>query len=369
MIYFLSLTQFPTNKAYGVTLLGTYKAALASGYQAEILSPNSLQAKNLTERLLLSMMKSLRKAYGGIPLIFTKIAFAIHKRIFFEFIKRQLSTSTQYIFWIRDLTLAHFLSIHFPQSKIVLELHQIQTAKALKMIENFSQNVILGPISEAVDLQLEFMRNQRHICRLPMGVAEYFFDASSGNSDENFQYEMGYFGSYKSSGFEQGIDGALIQLLPRFKESSNFKVIFSGIGEAGVKNLKKIAEHAGIEDRVVLREYVAHDLVPHEMRRCRTLLLPYPEGIYFQSRFPIKAMEYAAVKRPILCSRTISHQNLFDDDCVWFYDSDNQSGILNAYDQAQMNQIDSDNKIEKAYQLAKKYDFMERLKKVSFHFK
>jgi glycosyltransferase involved in cell wall biosynthesis len=360
MIFFLSLTEYPTKKAYGVTLSGTYVAAIKSGFDAKIIAPNSYQASRRGARLVLTCMRTLRKLYGGVPTIISKVAFAAHRIFFFQFIKLEFDQDLSDAFWIRDLDLARFLSRHFPFCRVVLEIHQLQSDRALRQLRYLPNNVTLGPISEAVFNQLVGLRGSKNIVRLPMGVSSYFFSSDHQNQTIP-EYDIGYFGSYKSSGHDQGIDSVLFQLIPRLKTNANFRILFAGLGVAGVSALNDIASKAGVENQIRLLEYIEHKLVPEEMKKCKTLLLPYPEGEYFESRFPIKALEYGAVRRPILCSRTKSHTYLFTDENVWFYEYGDPEGILNVFDMVEGNQSTAMRKIQTTFNLALNYTYPNRI--------
>lgn len=363
MIYFLSLTHFPTKKAYGVTISGTHLAAVASGFKSEVIAPNSLEGTNLGSKSLLACMRVLRFLYRGVPAAISKLAFAVHRVLFCVVVKIVLTPKSLDVFWIRDLSLAEFLSRHFPNNRVILEVHQLQSRANLLKISKLSNDVILGPISEAISNQLEMWRGSKKKIYLPMGVSEVFFSTSKSDTCI-FEYDIGYFGSYKSSGHEQGIDSVLLQLIPRLNANNNFRVIFAGVGLEGVKNLGKISSNAGLMAQVLILEHLEHGQVAGEMRKCRTLLLPYPEGTFFEGRFPIKALEYAATKRPILCSRTKSHTNLFDDNHVWFYEFSDPTGILNAFDDIQKNQDLASQKVDRSFDLARRHTYIDRVNKV-----
>jgi len=363
MIYFLSLTHFPTKKAYGVTISGTHLAAVASGFKAEVIAPNSLEGSNLRSKSLLICMRALRFLYRGVPALISKLAFAAHRVLFCLVIKTQLAPNPLDVFWIRDLSLAEFLSRHFPNNRVILEVHQLQSRANLIRMGKLSNDVILGPISEAISKQLEVWRGNKVAIQLSMGVSEAFFSTTTLET-RTFEYDIGYFGSYKSGGHEQGIDSVLVQLIPRLKTDCNFRVLFAGVGREGVNSLRKIGSSEGLMDRVDIVEHLEHSLVADEMRRCRTLLLPYPEGTFFEGRFPIKALEYAATKRPILCSRTKSHTNLFGDHHVWFYEFGDPTGLLNAFDNVRANQILAAKKVDRAFDLAREHTYFERVNKV-----
>lgn len=365
MINFISLTEYPTRKAYGVTLSGTYLAAIESGFEAQIIAPNIVAEGTLLRKGVLNCMQQIRKLYGGVPTFISKIAFVMHQHLFSNLLKIDFDFDTSDIFWVRDLKLAQFLSKNFPNSRIVIEIHQLQSNSRLCKLGSLPSTVILGPISRSVSDQLSNHDGLdcHKVIYLPMGVANYFFPTNQ-QVETVPEFDIGYFGSYKSSGYEQGIDQALIQLIPRLKLNPKFRIIFAGIGSAGFDALSAIAARAGIENQIMLIRHLQHNLVPGQMLRCKTLLLPYPEGEYFESRFPIKALEYAAVRRPILCSRTKSHLNLFSDDHVWFYDVNNPNGILSEFDSVLNYQEISARKIEKSFELALEHTFIKRFERI-----
>ncbi len=362
-IYFLSMTKFPTRKAYGVTLKGTFEAALAEGFHAMILAPDDLKVNGLKSRTSLMVMKILRKFYNFQSCSIAKLAFLLHGRLYSNLVCAQVKANANDIFWVRDLMLAKILTQQFPKNKIIFEIHQLQPKKKLKQIMKLPEDVCICPISQSILRQLSNCFGSRTLTLLPMGVADKFFTIGESDSNPPF-YDIGYFGGYTSSGNHQGIDSVLTQLIQHLLTNPQFRVHFAGLGTDGVRTLRRIVETFDLQAQVHLTEHIDHDLVPAAMRECKTLLLPYPEGVYFESRFPIKALEYAASQRPILCSRTISHLNLFIDDEVWFYDLGNTSGILECYEKVSLDKELAEVKIMKAYELSLTYTFRQRFIRV-----
>lgn len=363
MINFLSLTEYPTRKAYGVTLSGTCTAACEAGFQTRIISPNYSPVTRFGSSRVLKCMRYLRKLYGGVPAVISKVAFAAHRTLFYQFIRHEFDFDKTDIFWVRDAKLAKFLSKEYPECRIVLEIHQIQSRTELSKLCSLPNNVILGPISEAIINQLVDLRSTKTIVQLPMGVSNYFFSTNFADQGEP-EYDIGYFGSFRSSGHDQGIENVLTQLIPRLKTDTTFKLMFVGLGAEGVSVLRKIASDADVENQICLVEYSDHDKMPSEMIRCKSLLLPYPEGEYFESRFPIKALEYGAIQRPILCSRTKSHQFIFSDENVWFYDYGDPEGILKAYNQVHVDPRVTLQKIQCTFNLAQNHTYTERINRI-----
>jgi glycosyltransferase involved in cell wall biosynthesis len=106
-----------------------------------------------------------------------------------------------------------------------------------------------------------------------------------------------------------------------------------------------------------------NELIP-KLRKCDAFILPYPEGNYFRNRFPLKALEYAALFRPILVTDTIAHRNIFDSSEVWFYSPENCLHLSNS-----INDLISDKgkvlkKLQNAYAKAQAHTYSRRVQDI-----
>jgi hypothetical protein len=362
MITFLSLSPYPTTKAYGVTLKNTYEAALEFGFNARIVAPNNLQPSSYEGRLLNWILKNLRHAYRERWIIRGRIAFHLHRILFQIYLQRKLLHSAGDILWVRDVRLAYFLSKN-SEISVVLEIHQLPNRRELFFLRKLPNRVVIAPISLHIlnTIQPEMPTSQ--LTLLPMGVPDYFFRANESVRESKFT--IGYFGSYRSSGHLQGVEEMLESLLPMFRNDSSFKVLLAGVAEEGFLALSEIAIKLGIQNQIALIKYLDHASVPNKMRECEALVIPYPEGPYFASRFPIKAMEYASVKVPILCSITESHGNIFSSDEVWFYDPNRSEDFISRIKELLTSPEDANLKSELAFQKASNFSYRNRIKKIA----
>jgi glycosyltransferase involved in cell wall biosynthesis len=100
------------------------------------------------------------------------------------------------------------------------------------------------------------------------------------------------------------------------------------------------------------------------MRQCSILVLPYPEGDFFAARFPIKAMEYAAVGRSVLCTQTVSHTNIFTEDEAWFYSLSFSGDLIKKMKMIFANEFEANKKIKNAYEKSLSFSYSSRVSRV-----
>ncbi len=309
MVTFLSLPSYPTKKAYGVTTKYTMSALQESGIPTEILSTNNLMPKKFWGRVASFLICSSKQLFRPSFSFIGKYAFVINRVLFCLYLSIEFKKSKSYRFWTRDIRLAFFLQRYFANCRVVLEIHQFPNLSELRYLQRLGGRVLICPISEAIQSRTQKMRLISNSMLLPMGVPEHFY------SDEILplepKFHVGYFGSFINSGRDQGVSKMIEDLILYLKENSSAKILLVGIGLEGLSFLEKLEIPISLRRRISSYSHLHHSQIPGLMKTCRVLLLPYPEGEFFAARFPIKAMEYAAVRRSLLCTRTISHTNIF----------------------------------------------------------
>ena len=362
MITFLSLAPYPTKKAYGVTLKNTYEASLEFGFHARIIAPNNLQPSSHRARVLNWVLKQLRHAYRERWVIRGRVAFYVHRVLFQVYLQRELICSKGDVIWVRDVRLAYFFS-QYSEISVVLEIHQVPNRRETNLLKKLPDRVIIAPISLHISNTIQPEIPKAQLTLLPMGVPDYFFRAVALNQE--LKFTIGYFGSYRSSGHLQGVEEMLESLLPMFRSDPNFKVLLAGVAEEGFVTLTEFAIKLGIQDQLSIIKYLDHLSVPSKMRECKALIIPYPDGPFFASRFPIKAMEYASVKIPILCSITESHSNIFSSAEVWFYDLQKGDDLVLTMKKLFTSPEEADLKSELAFRKASNFTYRIRISKIA----
>jgi glycosyltransferase involved in cell wall biosynthesis len=173
-------------------------------------------------------------------------------------------------------------------------------------------------------------------------------------------------GSAYSAGVDQNI-GYLISCIDKFNtKSRDTKSTLSIFGlEEDILPSFQEKFHELIKNKVLfLSVRQNHDKLLAELQSCNVFILPYPEGNFYKSRFPIKAMEYAALRRPILVTNTISHRNIFSTSEVWFYDPQSCCSLFNAMVDINKNLSETNKKIKLAFNKSLNYTYLNRVENI-----
>lgn len=332
---YYSIVSLPTDKAYGVTVENTNDAIRKLGHEVLIISPKNIyqHANSNLIKLTVDMIEKIK--ITETLKIFNKGKFRL-RRLLLNLISIKIIPKDVEVLWTRDLLVAWFNYRKQHLKKIIIEIHMELNFLDRLIIKNLStiDKIILAPISQSLtdDIASFQSRTSRvKISQSPMGVPEIFLNQSFEFICPNKNdLRIGYIGSIFSAGHDQRIP-ELIECIITINQSLNFKIFnasFLGIEKELLPQL--ITRFAKDLDfgKLTLEGRQPHiELLP-KLKNCNVFILPYPEGKYFENRFPLKALEYAALNRPILVSNTIAHRNIFTDSEVWFYDSNNCQSLL-----------------------------------------
>lgn len=319
-------TDFPTRRAYGITTAYTVDAVVAAGHSASVLSTSNLPSHGAS-RFYQTVQPWFRRRFS---LPYSIGAFAHHasRALFFHEVERILASCATDAFWIRDFYLGAKLRSVFPQAPICIEVHQPPSRRQMRSVcRADSANTLWGPISPVTEEALTEALGQGRlgdVTRVPMAAADAFFSTSPGvNSGlPNSQQikTIGYFGSFQSGGFDQGV-AAMVREILRFETLGPVELLLVGIGEEGKRVVVESAKDIRSAIRLVVLPHVHHHEVPRLIRKCDVLVLPYPGGSpFFDARFPLKLVEYAASQRPIVLTKTRSHLGVFPVPAGYYYD-------------------------------------------------
>jgi glycosyltransferase involved in cell wall biosynthesis len=141
------------------------------------------------------------------------------------------------------------------------------------------------------------------------------------------------------------------------------KLRLIGIEEEFLPRVREI-NAASLEPFVDALTRIPHSRIPTELDDIDFFILPYPEGRNFQNRFPLKALEYASLRKPIIATRTVSHESIFSDEEVWFYSSNECDTMIEVYEKMCKSVSERDKKCDRAFNLAKTYTYDYRVARV-----
>lgn len=333
-IVFFSIVRYPTEKAYGVTIGYTHQALVELGHEALIKTVDDvIYSINKPLRFLFYSADKFLKTQSRSNL-FTKFIFTL-KRLLVAITSLKVIPSDTELLWVRDSLVGILYSHRYQTKKIVLELHQninFIESYLLKKI-HLNENVYLAPISRELENKLIGMQmNPIRIIPSPMAVPNAFFSKKVDldlYSLSKGEMNIGYIGSALSLGLHQNLFSlinCIQQISDNSKEISPRLYIF-GIEPEIIEIINKNFHGSISSGILMIFQRQKHDELIQNLDVCNIFILPYPENKYFRVRFPIKAMEYAALRRPVVISNTISHNNIFSNEEAWFFDPDKCGGL------------------------------------------
>ena len=370
-IVYFSVVRYPTEKAYGVTVFYTMQALGELGHQPIVISPSNFVefGENSAKKLVLNFLwKKINVKHSKVFFI-NKIIF-IFKRIIAAMLSKYLIPVETEILWTRDPLIGLLTYRKIRYKCIILEVH-----RPLNLFEKFASKIlqhknriILAPISVELWKHLttsKFHFTKNEIVLSPMGVPNSFF-VKTENPEASVQsdrFNIGYVGGIKTSGFDQDI----FSLITCFKnsnfQSSNLKFVLSiyGVESESIPIIESQFPELISTRALVLEIRQSHEVLLPKLRECDAFILPYPEGDFFKNRFPLKALEYAALRRPILATETISHLNIFTNSEAWFYKPGNCISLFEAIMRIIQSPAEVKTKIDLAFKKAQSHSYKKRV--------
>jgi glycosyltransferase involved in cell wall biosynthesis len=370
-IVYFSVVRYPTEKAYGVTVFYTMQALEELGHQPIVISPSNFVefGENSGKKLVLDFLwKKINVKYSKVFLI-DKIIFIL-KRINAAMLSKYLIPVETEILWARDPLIGLFTYRKIRYKSFILEVHQplnLFEKFAIKILQH-QNRIILAPIS--IELWNHLVTSKFHFTKKemvfsPMGVPNSFFIKTENPriSGQSGRFNIGYVGGIKSSGVDQDIF-SLITCFKNFDfQSSNLMPILSiyGVEPESIPIIEFQFPELVSTRALVLEIRQNHEVLLPKLRECNAFILPYPEGNYFKNRFPLKALEYAALRRPILATETISHLNIFTNSEVWFYEPGNCRSLFEAIMRIIQDSAEVKTKIDLAFKKAQSHSYKKRV--------
>ena len=372
VVYF-SNVRYPTEKAYGVTIFYTMQALEELGHNSMVISPSNFNefGRSQISRLILKYFWNKTSTINFKSRLIDKHFFTI-KRIIAALYSRYLIPSTTDILWIRDplIGLLNYKKSHI--KKVVVEVHVKPHSTGLLLLKLMQKSgkLVITPISVSVDAKLRLSRinlDHKNTVLAPMAVPSAFFaNQSPREFTKRLEFRISYVGSVFSTGHDQKIYDLISNIEKINNSESTFKIhmYLYGIEDELIPAINHKFSKLSRSNQLFIHPRQSHRILLTQLIHSDAFILPYPDGIFFEDRFPLKALEYAALRRPILVSDTVSHRNIFSDDEVWFYEFGNYASLTKAINNLILNPTLTKNKLELAFSKAKNHTYINRVKKI-----
>lgn len=320
-IVYLSTSRLPTKKAYGVTVLESFKAARRLGIDIEVYAPGS-KSKQIADQI--NFVPSLKfppflknASISGLRLALFRLNSVL---IPLAALRIRKFRQSEYI-WLRDPTSALVLAIINPGKKILLEIHHRPAGLSISLFRKLSaiENVSFAAITPKLKAQIEDVIPGIKMLEAPMGVPESFFSVRKTKIDKTVTRYL-YMGKGESSGFDNGLQVFIQDFARALKLYPQISLTFLGL-ESRFKELLTMQLfdlNVGL-GKIIFVDHVPHDQVAKILCAHDVGVLPYPASIYNNERFPIKSLEYAASGLVIIASNIDSHLELIGHSNGFFY--------------------------------------------------
>lgn len=300
-IIFLLPVAYPTTKAYGVSIGRTVKALKLNGTKAEIWANSRSDVDQFGNRI-----KHIGESSPTRLNTFLSSKFKFVRSIAFLLLNLQTATNTSRkiqnansestLIVVRELVLATFLIFHPKVKRVLIELHQFPTYKTqlITRMLCLSTRIELATISDQHKTLWEKKIGNKKFALTPMGVPSEFFNAQKSKALDTIR--IVYVGKATSGGHDNG----LLELIPNLKciqmQFPKAMITFVGLEDDFWVKLKELALIEELDlGRIKYYPHVPHSEVPNYLNNQDFGLIPYPSTRYHNSRFPIKALEYAAM--------------------------------------------------------------------------
>ena len=298
-----SSNRYPTEKAYGVSFQNTARVLRDLGYVVDIYSP-SFQGMDASDipvtrianrcyRFLHSQNKAAR-SLGHVRTHLVELVFALAT------FNRLLLMRDSVTLWTRSSLLCAITSRFMVknQNRIVLEVHDTNSRMNffIRFIKPNRRILVVTPLSFQSDILKARFGFLRVLAVGNAAPAECFLQLKKNSTN----FRIGYVGKLSSSGYSNNVN-ALLNLAELSNGVEN-EISVELVGTSAVE-IEKLLIQCGIETlppNLKIVEHVPHDQISNYLSKFSIGVVPYPESVYHNQRFPIKIVEYAAAGLPVI---------------------------------------------------------------------
>lgn len=322
-VFFILDVRYPTEKAYGVTTNFTAKAVQNLGsYNVRVITPklDSNFFSDVETFEVLMPFSRIREAGLKRSNFISKATYNIWKFAYALRLNLIIERKNS-IVWLRDIRIALILSCL--RYKVVCEIHRRPS-----IWSRFELLILRHMPNSTLVLISEDLRNYLGISEVNSEIGEMAINEDElnyGNAVVNTgKFIVGYVGSTHSSGNKLSIDIVLkaASILEKINSTILFELIgfyYEDLSYPPSQNYSRNVKFLGRLDR--------SDLF-NKLDSFSLGLLIYPDTEYFQDSFPIKIVEYAARKIPIIASDTKAHRRILGENKALYFDLNSPENLV-----------------------------------------
>ena len=321
-LLFILNARFPTDKAYGITTEYTLRAiSKLKKFDVSVVTPNKDEnfQTNLKVVEVTMPFTHFFKLINSKVYLDNKALFMI-KNVFYAIKLSYLFRSAKPIIWSRDILI--LLIFRLFGFKVICEIHRTPSLIYYFMFGflNRLRKVKFILISRHLQEKLNIDKTKCIIAGMSVNESELRFKKFPSKIDK---FRVGYIGSSQSSGnildIKQLIDAAVsINAL-------NLNIEFNIFG----LNIDKLNLNTKLPPNISFFSRVPRSEIMKKLDLFNVGLVIYPNSPYFQDSFPIKIVEYAARKVPIIASDTLAHRRILGKNKALFFNEGSSLDLVN----------------------------------------
>lgn len=173
------------------------------------------------------------------------------------------------------------------------------------------------------------------------------------------KFVIGYFGSFKTMGYEKGLKIVFESL-----KGLDKNMIFLAVGgrPVDIDTYSSLANSMGLADRVLLKERVGIDQVALYQASCDLLAMPFPADVHYTKYMsPVKMFEYMASQRPIIASDLPSIREILNEETCFFFKPDDPKDFARAILEAKNKPVEAEKRCATAFENVDQYTWQKRM--------
>lgn len=368
-ITYIANIRMPTEKAHGIQIIKMCEALSKKGQEVTLVVPrrrNNIKespfsfynVKNNFKIITLPCLDLID--YGRAGYVVQSVLFAILAS-FYIFIKRPNLVYSRHslplFFSSFLLRIPFFYEVHVPRYNFSVK-RAVKKCSSLIVISNGLKKLM---IERGVPPQ--------KIVVAPSGVEIKDFDIglSLGEAKDKVnlpknKFTIGYFGSFKTMGYEKGLK-IVFESLKKIRNRVMFVAI--GGGSQDVKVYKELAEKMGVLDQVVLGDRLGTEKLAIFQAACDVLIMPFPKEAHYTTYMsPVKMFEYMASRRPIIASDLPSIREVLSEESCFFTKSGDSADLAKTIDFVASNPEEAKRKTDLAFKNVADYTWGKRVEKI-----
>lgn len=357
MVFVLS-GNFPTTKAYGVTTRETARAIEHLGHDVKVVSKlDVIRRLEKGRRIARAQAKCWEVLINSSKL--SRIAFPMWQVFFAVKVRSIVSRDTE-IIWSREPILALITSYLTP-SKIVLEIHHVprRFGKFLIGILRRRPRIVLSPIKVSIRESLSLNPIDSPLAE--MSVNEDFLMAGkSRKSSRPLSGKIVVLGKISNAHQRASFESLLNELKLLNSTLEKTEVTFIGIEE---QIGREFLSNLDLGTRIIFKSHIKHEDLPSLLCDFDLGIVPYSNDPYFRDTFPIKIVEYCAMKILVIATNTQTHKTILGENAI-YYDLNKVGSLNNVLNQVWAGVLDTSSRLDRAYAWARTKTYNERVKKI-----